>query len=68
MTSDKQVKKEACSLFKRVQAYMGDRKVKSGVSLEQLALELCVNGWAKPAIRDEILMQIVKQLSDNSRP
>ena len=67
MTDDRHVKKEACNVFKRVQAYMGDRKVKAGVSIEQLALDLCVRSWLKPPLRDEIIMQIVKQITDNPK-
>ncbi|KFD47995.1 hypothetical protein M513_11123 [Trichuris suis] len=69
MTSDKSLKKEACEIFKRIQAYMGDRKVrKSGVTLDQLALDVCVRGWAKPALRDEIFLQLCKQATENPRP
>jgi len=37
-----QTKKEACEVFKLIQAYMGDRKVKK---VEGLALEVITKGW-----------------------
>lgn len=68
MTADKDVRKEACDVFKRIQAFMGDRKVKkSGIGVDQLALDVCVRGWAKQAIRDEIFIQICKQITENPR-
>uniref|UniRef100_A0A915IEG4 Rho GTPase-activating protein 39 n=1 Tax=Romanomermis culicivorax TaxID=13658 RepID=A0A915IEG4_ROMCU len=68
MTAEKDVRKEACDVFKRIQAFMGDRKVKkSGIGVDQLALDVCVRGWAKQAIRDEIFIQICKQITENPR-
>ncbi|KRX60939.1 Rho GTPase-activating protein 39 [Trichinella sp. T9] len=69
MTVDKAVKKEAREIFKRIQAYMGDRKVKkSTITVDMLALDVCVRGWAKPALRDEIFIQLCKQTTENPRP
>lgn len=67
MTSAKEVKKEACGVFKRIQGYMGDRKVKAGVSTEQLALDVVGKGWLHPPLRDEIFVQLAKQTTENPK-
>ena len=67
MTRDKDVKRDACNVFKRIQAYMGDRKVKAGITCEQLALDICIRGWMHPALRDEVFIQLCKQTTENPR-
>ncbi|MFH4980067.1 hypothetical protein AB6A40_006776 [Gnathostoma spinigerum] len=64
-TDDKTVKKEAPSLFKAVQGYMGDRKTKT--SIDQLALNVCEAAIGRPSIADEIFCQLMKQLTSNER-
>lgn len=46
---------------------MGDRKVKSSVSADQLALDVVLRGWTRQVLRDEIFMQLCKQTTDNPR-
>lgn len=65
--SDKALKKEACDLFKLVQTYMSDRKAKLGMTLNSVALEICMTGFMKPALRDELYIQICRQTTENPR-
>ncbi|XP_063227611.1 uncharacterized protein LOC134533847 isoform X2 [Bacillus rossius redtenbacheri] len=65
--SDKALKKDACELFKLVQIYMSDRKAKLGMTLNSVALEICSIGYSKPALRDELYIQICRQTTENPR-
>lgn len=65
--SDKALKKEACDLFKLVQTYMSDRKAKLGMTLNSVALEICMTGFMKPNLRDELYIQICRQTTENPR-
>lgn len=64
MTKTKQVKKEACEVFKLVQAYMGDKKVKRP---ESVPLDIITMGWQNPDLRDEIFIQLCRQTTANPR-
>ena len=63
-TMDKILKKEAPDIFKLIQTYMGDRKSKQSASLNT-CLELTTKGWSLPSIRDELFLQIIKQITAN---
>lgn len=65
ITRDKQQKKEACELFKCVQQFMGDRKVKVK-ELDKLALAICSKCWEKKGLRDELYIQLCRQTTANS--
>ncbi|XP_050536815.1 uncharacterized protein LOC126902995 isoform X2 [Daktulosphaira vitifoliae] len=65
--SDKLLKKEACDLFKLVQTYMSDRKAKLGMTLNSVALDICMTGFMKPTLRDELYIQICRQTTENPR-
>ena len=62
-TSDKIVKKEAVEVFKLVQTYMGDRPCKYAPS--QIALDVISKAWSNVQLRDEVYMQLTRQLTDN---
>ncbi|XP_039220842.1 rho GTPase-activating protein 39 isoform X1 [Crotalus tigris] len=65
MTSDRNVKKEACEIFKLIQMYMGDRRSKA----DQLsvALEIATKGWSMQGLRDELYIQLCRQTTENFR-
>ncbi|KAG8197074.1 hypothetical protein JTE90_004341 [Oedothorax gibbosus] len=67
MTTDKSLKRDACELFKLIQSYMGDRKTKSGQSVESVVLEIATKGWTRQSVRDEVFIQICRQTTDNPR-
>ncbi|XP_029448071.1 rho GTPase-activating protein 39 isoform X2 [Rhinatrema bivittatum] len=65
MTNDRNVKKEACEIFKLIQMYMGDRRIKC----DQLnvALEIATKGWSMQGLRDELYIQLCRQTTENFR-
>ncbi|XP_054714725.1 rho GTPase-activating protein 39-like [Uloborus diversus] len=67
MTTDKSLKRDACELFKLTQTYMGDRKTKSGQTIEAVVLEIATKGWSRQSVRDELFVQICRQITDNPR-
>ncbi|KJH46045.1 RhoGAP domain protein [Dictyocaulus viviparus] len=62
---NKQLKKESSTIFKLIQGYMGDRKTK--VPIDQQALTLCELGVSKQEFADEVVAQLMQQLTDNER-
>ncbi|XP_043923259.1 rho GTPase-activating protein 39 [Protopterus annectens] len=65
MTNDRNVKKEACEIFKLIQMYMGDRKAKA--DLLNVALEIVTKGWSMQGLRDELYIQLCRQTTENFR-
>ena len=65
MTNDRNVKKEACEIFKLIQMYMGDRRAKT----DQLnvALEIATKGWSMQGLRDELYILLGRQTTENFR-
>uniref|UniRef100_A0A8C9TJE9 Rho GTPase-activating protein 39 n=1 Tax=Scleropages formosus TaxID=113540 RepID=A0A8C9TJE9_SCLFO len=66
ITSDRAVKREACQVFRLVQAYMGDRAGR--LDRRHTALLLVTKCWALPGLRDELYVQLVRQTTHNLRP
>uniref|UniRef100_A0A672LXI3 Rho GTPase-activating protein 39-like n=1 Tax=Sinocyclocheilus grahami TaxID=75366 RepID=A0A672LXI3_SINGR len=61
--SDRSVKKEACEMFKLVQAYMGDRPARLDKRLA--ALQVVTKCWGMQGLRDELYVQLVRQTTGN---
>uniref|UniRef100_A0A3P9BT75 Rho GTPase activating protein 46a n=1 Tax=Maylandia zebra TaxID=106582 RepID=A0A3P9BT75_9CICH len=66
ITSNRAVRKEACEMFKLVQAYMGDRP--SRLDRRHCALLIITKCWDMPGLRDELYVQLVRQTTGNSSP
>lgn len=66
VTSNRAVRKEACEMFKLVQAYMGDRP--SRLDRRHCALLIITKCWDMPGLRDELYVQLVRQTTGNSSP
>lgn len=66
VTSNRVVRKEACDMFKLVQAYMGDRP--SRLDRRHCALLIVTKCWDTPGLRDELYVQLVKQTTGNASP
>ncbi|XP_010890146.1 rho GTPase-activating protein 39 isoform X3 [Esox lucius] len=63
ITSDRTIKKEACEMFKLVQAYMGDRPAR--LERRHAALLVVTKCWGMQGLRDELYIQLVRQTTDN---
>ncbi|XDV51614.1 hypothetical protein PO909_020461 [Leuciscus waleckii] len=66
MTNDRTVRKEACEMFKLVQAYMGDRP--SRLDRRHAALLVVTKCWGMQGLRDELYVQLVRQTTGNTSP
>ncbi|CAN9512499.1 unnamed protein product [Ophioblennius macclurei] len=66
VTSNRAIRKEACEMFKLVQAYMGDRP--SRLDRRHCALLIVTKCWDMPGLRDELYVQLVRQTTGNSSP
>ncbi|XP_041816448.1 rho GTPase-activating protein 39 isoform X1 [Chelmon rostratus] len=66
VTSNRAVRKEACEMFKLVQAYMGDRP--SRLDRRHCALLIVTKCWDMPGLRDELYVQLVRQTTGNASP
>lgn len=66
VTSNRLVRKEACEMFKLVQAYMGDRP--SRLDRRHCALLIVTKCWDVPGLRDELYVQLVRQTTGNASP
>ncbi|KAM9759420.1 rho GTPase-activating protein 39 isoform 3-T3 [Menidia menidia] len=66
VTSNRAVRKEACEMFKLVQAYMGDRP--SRLDRRHSALLIVTKCWDMPGLRDELYVQLVRQTTGNASP
>ncbi|XP_052382642.1 rho GTPase-activating protein 39-like [Oncorhynchus keta] len=66
VTSDRGVRKEACEMFKLVQAYMGDRP--SRLDRRHTALLIITKCWGMQGLRDELYVQLVRQTTGNTSP
>ncbi|CAB1439979.1 unnamed protein product, partial [Pleuronectes platessa] len=66
VTSNRAVRKEACEMFKLVQAYMGDRP--SRLDRRHCALLIITKCWDMPGLRDELYVQLVRQTTGNGSP
>ena len=60
--NEKQQKKEAVAVFKLVQIYMSDRKAKVGMTINGVAQEIVEAGYGNICLRDEIYIQLCKQV------
>ncbi|XP_070758570.1 rho GTPase-activating protein 39 [Enoplosus armatus] len=66
VTSNRAVRKEACEMFKLLQAYMGDRP--SRLDRRHCALLIVTKCWDMPGLRDELYVQLVRQTTGNASP
>ncbi len=64
LTREKQLRKEACDLFKLVLQFMGDRRTKQK-NPDMIALDITTRCWEKKGLRDEIYVQLCRQTSAN---
>lgn len=63
--TDKALKKEAIEIFRLIQIYMGERRAKAGMTINSVAVDITGRGYAKPALRDEVYVQLCKQTTEN---
>ena len=65
--NEKSQKKEAVGVFKLVQIYMSDRKAKVGMTVNSVAQEISDTGYSSPGLRDEVYIQLCKQVTSRVR-
>lgn len=64
LSRDKQLRKDACDLFKLVLQFMGDRKSKQKNS-DMIALDITTRCWETKGLRDEVYIQLCRQTTGN---
>lgn len=67
LASSKPVSRQALDMFRQVQMYMGDRKVRPGVTPNSLLVEILSAAHAQPLLRDELFVQLCRQTTENPR-
>ncbi|XP_055376859.1 uncharacterized protein LOC129609037 [Condylostylus longicornis] len=67
LARDKAGKKMATELFKLVQIYMGDRKARTGMSLNSVAIDIITTALAQQQLRDEMYVQLCRQTTENPK-
>ncbi len=65
LSRDKAGKKMATEMFKLIQIYMGDRKARTGMSLNSVILDIITMAVAQPQLRDEMYVQLCRQTTEN---
>ncbi|XP_017057125.1 hornerin isoform X1 [Drosophila ficusphila] len=67
LSRDKADKKTAIELFKLVQIYMADRKARSGMTLNSVAIEIISISLPQQQLRDELYVQLCRQTTENPK-
>lgn len=67
LASSKTVARQALDMFRQVQMYMGDRKVRPGLTPNSLLVEILGGSHVQPLLRDELFVQLCRQTTENPR-
>lgn len=65
VSRDKIAKKQAIEMFKMVQIYMGDRKARSGMTLNSVIADIASIAVPQTLLRDELYVQMCRQTTEN---
>ncbi|KAH8338971.1 hypothetical protein KR074_012325, partial [Drosophila pseudoananassae] len=67
LSRDKADKKTAIEIFKLVQIYMADRKARSGMTLNSVAIDIICASLPQQQLRDELYVQLCRQTTENPK-
>lgn len=67
LASSKTAARQALDMFRQVQMYMGDRKVRPGLTPNTLLVEILGGSHVQPLLRDELFVQLCRQTTENPR-
>ena len=65
LASSKPVARQALEMFRLVQMYMDDRKMRPGAIPNLLLVDIITTAHAKPLLRDELFVQLCRQTTEN---